>query len=147
MKINFREPNIDRFLSLIEFYHQMYNKPAKYAFLNAPKLYLDHIKGLNITRPCTLDAADFYIEHPVKLNFNKLFGKENLYTPDDPIEMPATEQLDSSSLALLKKADERLELNKDQVQNILDMSYIIGCFDQSEIKVEHVAEAIQYIKY
>lgn len=142
MRINFREENIDRFLSIMGYYEQFYKRVPLYCFKNAPKLYLTHIKDMGYPEPCEKSEADFCIEHPDFVHFDKLF-KKGVYSQETFRIMPESD-LCTASLSLLKNAVEKLNLNKDQIQNILDLAYIIACCDEKTIKAEHVAESIQY---
>ena len=76
----------------------------------------------------TLEDVNKRVEAAVK------FSREHVITgPDNP------------GLTLLKTATERLSLSASEVGNILAVSKTVAALDLSDkIRVEHVAEAIQY---
>lgn len=99
------------------------------------------------------ETCDFCLEYPPNVNFNTLFAGERM----EPIEaikqrieqVKETENkgIASAGMAILKVATERMKLSKDRIQAIIHLGYIISQMDHSsEVKAEHIAEAIQYSK-
>lgn len=153
MKINYREVNVDRFLEMMAI-AKKFDFNFKFHIKGMPKLYNEFLEILSLQLNCEklevspINESDFVIEFPEFVNFNLLFKTpENISIIVDRIlksELVLTEKLDDTILSLLKNAVKKLNYNKDEIQNCIDLASVISSMDSSTIKAEHIAESIQY---
>lgn len=155
IKINFREPNADRFAEILATGYAL-KIDLKGHIMNMPKGYVEFLK--NISHPSWFDThfvtrkedADFVCEYPEKLNFSGCFdicgGTEIIVKRAMSVRHLQDPVINGSCMTLLKNACERLSLNRDQLQKTIDLAYVIACMDKAKsIEAHHVAEAIQYL--
>jgi hypothetical protein len=153
LQINFREPNIDRFIEIMAVAFNMNIAAFKFHISNMPKGYANFIYSVfQLYIISTKEDCDFLVEYPSKFQFDQLFNdrNESVETILDRINRVSkieNYEMNPGSYQLLKRATEKLNLNKDQVQSIINLSYVIACLDNAkQIGAEHTAEAIQYIR-
>ena len=152
LKINFREPNIDRYFEIMAAGCNL-GFVFKTHVRDLPKGYNEIIQQIVPDYELSsLQDCDFCIEYPENFYFDQLFNDKI-----EPIEdvlsraykvIEAKEyKLNPIGLQLLKNASERMKLGKDQIQEIIYLAYVISRLDDSnEVKAEHFGEAIQYSK-
>lgn len=151
MKINFREPNADRFVEILVVARK--KEICVHGHIaNMPKGYSKFIHDIDpALLVCSLENAQLVCEYPPNVNFTWLFKE---YIPDlnileriQAVVKREYESIDSPSMAILKHATEKLNFNKDDIQVIIDVASVIAMMDNSDkIRPEHIAEAIQYQK-
>jgi len=147
IQINYREPNVDRFIEIMAT-AKKFNYEPKFHILNMPRLYVKFLNKFELKNEEDITKADFAVEHTEIVDFNTLFKKpESINDITSRIvncKPTNTESLCVSSLAILKNASEKLNFTKDDIQDCINLAHIISFMDESNIKVEHIAESIQY---
>jgi hypothetical protein len=146
-KINFREENVDSFMEILAVAKKL-GYPKKYFIKNKPLGYvLDEELGIKELET-TKDKAVCFNTFNEEFSFTNLF---RMFEPVDEIKNRIDRvyevdnaNLDEPSKTLLKNATEKLKLSKDQIQNIIELSCIIGSMDGSVCEAQHIAEAIHY---
>jgi len=154
-QINFRSPNVDRFIEIMVLVNK-FGFNYKSCIRNGPKLYNSFYVSLDYVNS-EIDESMFVNEHGTPedcpINFYRLFNKQEIAEIINEriakvVPFNYDSITDDSSKALLKAASEKLNLNKDQIQAIIDLSCVIASMENSkEIQAQHIAEAIQYIKH
>jgi len=153
IEINFREPSIDRFVEIwavaIKF-----GWPFYATLKNMPNGYWQFAECIGIySRLLSLqNNPDFIIEFPEKVNYGNLFRRvepieDILNRINSVIEIENPQLKNDGALQLLKTATDRMNISKDDIQNIISLSCVIAAMDgeKSEIKAHHIAESIQYV--
>jgi len=154
-QVNYRQPNIDRFIEIIfcayilgfkEMTFKIYNLPLNYQnfiydwFVNEYQI----IFSFDITNPSFCNyytiPYDFLKDKKYESFFFIINRVKNIKSIEDI-------ELNEASKTLLIHACKKIDIKDiDKIQNIIDLSSVIACMENSkEIKAEHIAEAIQYL--
>lgn len=155
IEINFREPNIDRFVEIIatsikfgfNFYIHFKNKPLGY------NQFLKDM-GIDFTKIKLQNESDFIVEFDPNINFDRLFQSRLIEPVEEikkriesvtEIENPILDQ--SGGVQILKTASEKLQISKDDIQNIISLSCVIAAMEgeKEKVKAHYISEAIQYV--
>ncbi len=153
LSINFRDPAADRFIEILAVAEKFGLNP-KIHILNLPEGYMPFVREfLPNFFMINFEDCDFCLEYPPNVNFNTLFAGERMEPIDaikeriEQVKETESKGISSAGMAILKNAVGKLQLNKDRIQEIIYLGYIISQMDHSsEVKAEHIAEAIQYCK-
>lgn len=148
-KINYRQPNIDRFIEIIYSAHRLDFK-FTYKIENLPKSYLNELRDyVNLfylvnENPNFYNSYEFpydYLLDKKHESFKEINRRVKTIQPNNNLT------LNDASKTILKNAVNKLNIkDADTIQNIIDLSSVIAIMeDSTEIKPEHIAETIQYL--
>jgi hypothetical protein len=146
MKLNFREENVDRFLEIMAT-AKKFGKFFNFAVLNMPSGYASFINSLDLTM--YRQSVDCYVYCSENKGLRKMFtSSEDLREIEKRIntyQYLETKVLDKACDTLLSTAIDRLNLTTDQIITCIELAEVISSMEGSEIRCEHMAEAIQYV--
>jgi hypothetical protein len=144
MELNVRESHVDRFLEVMAA-AEIFGKNISYVLLNAPNGY--PVFGTREYPPAP--------DTKYKISCSKCLPVNKVLSTLEPVgairervagyKYVETKELDNASKELLACVAKKLGFTTDNVVDCIELAEVIASMEGSEIRVNHIAEARQYI--